>query len=406
MPPDPNKASLFSDRDPHRHAVQRRKFSSLYSMSSLVGYEPFVNNCTSMLTARFTELALAGQTINFQHWLQCYAFDVIGEITFANRFGFLDVGEDKEGVFKAIDQRGQYSTFIGVFPWLHQFLFPRLPTTGGHAFVYNYTLKQISDREKLLKDPKNPGREGPPDIMTKILLAHEENPSKITKLDLITMCQSNIGAGSDTTAITLSSILYHLLKYPQTYRTLQDEIDTAAKKGKISDPVTFKETQDHLPYLNAVIKEALRIHPATGLPMARLVPPTGATISNTFIPGGSTVGINAWVAHRNASIFGSDAAIFRPERWLEKEEEEEEEEAGEKRIEMEKYMLPFGMGSRTCIGKNISLLEMSKLIPQLVRRFDFSLDEREDLRCENRWFVKQMNFRGKVVLRDGGRLET
>ena len=73
---------------------------------------------------------------------------------------------------------------------------------------------------------------------------------------------------------------------------------------------------------------------------------------------------------------------------------------------MEKYMLPFGMGSRTCIGKNISLLEMSKLIPQLVRRFDFSLDEREDLRCENRWFVKQMNFRGKVVLRDGGRLET
>jgi hypothetical protein len=269
-------------------------------MSALIGYEPFVNNCTSMLSSRFFELAETGRTINFQHWLQCYAFDVIGEITFANRFGFLDMGEDEEGVFKAIDSRGEYSTFVGVFPWIHGFLFPLLPKTGGHGYVGRYTMKQVEERQKALKDAKNTGRGGPPDIMTKILLAHEENPEKMTKSDLFSMCQSNIGAGSDTTAITLSSIFYHLLKYPKMYQRLQGEIDTAAKEGRASNPVTFKEAQE-LPYLQAVIKEALRIHPATGLPMQRIVPPEGTTIAGRFIPGGSSVGINAWVAHQNQS---------------------------------------------------------------------------------------------------------
>jgi len=64
--------------------------------------------------------------------------------------------------------------------------------------------------------------------------------------------------------------------------------------------------------------------------------------------------------------------------------------------------MAFGMGSRTCIGKNISLLEMSKLVPQLVRNFNFELDEdlqKEGLKSLNRWFVKQQNFRGKVFAR-------
>ena len=64
MPPDANKASLFSDLNPHRHAFQRRKFSASYTMSSLVGYEDFVNECTSLLTQRFSEIAQTGRTID------------------------------------------------------------------------------------------------------------------------------------------------------------------------------------------------------------------------------------------------------------------------------------------------------------------------------------------------------
>ncbi|KFY96163.1 hypothetical protein V498_02853, partial [Pseudogymnoascus sp. VKM F-4517 (FW-2822)] len=323
MPPDPNKASLFADLNPHRHGVQRRKFASAYSMSSLVGYEPFVNNSQT------------GQNINFAHWFQCYAFDVIGEITFGKRFGFLDMGIDEEGVFNAIDSRGSYSTYVGIFPKLHNILFPLLPSTGGHSYVSSYTKSQIASREALLKDPESQDRDGPPDFVSKFLALRAEDPDKMTTNDIFTICQSNIGAGSDTTAITLSSIFYHLLKHPATYKRLQDEIDAGIAAGAISDPITFKEATQ-LPYLQAVIKEGLRLHSATGLPLSRVVPPFGATLAGQKFPAGSTVGINAWVAHRNTSVYGADANTWRPERWL------EIKEYGQG-ADIERYFFAFGM---------------------------------------------------------------
>lgn len=399
--PDPNRASLFSELNPHRHSIQRRKVANYYSMSSLVGYEGYVDNCTDLLSRRFGELADLGRIVDIQHWLQCYAFDVIGEITFGKRFGFLDMGEDKDGVFKAIDTRGLYSTFVGIWSWIHAWVYPMLPSTGGHAYVSKYTENRIAEKVKLLKDPRSgeKEKEGTPDFVTKILMASENDPKKITRGDLFTTCMSNIGAGSDTTAITLSGILYNLLKYPATCQRLRGEIETAAMEGKVSDPITFKEAQA-LSYLQAVIKEGLRVHPAVGLGLQRIVPAEGTTIAGQFIPGGSTVGINAYVAHQNTSVWGLDADTWRPERWL---EIEQQGRGGE----VEKYFFSLGMGTRTCIGKNISLLEISKLIPQLVRRFDFELDgdvERNGgLVCENRWFVKQQNFRVRILGRDGTR---
>ncbi|APA05859.1 hypothetical protein SS1G_01757 [Sclerotinia sclerotiorum 1980 UF-70] len=402
MPLDSGPETLFTERNPHRHSAQRRKVANHYSMSSLVGYEIYVDNCTELLSRRFGELANSGNIVDLHHWLQCYAFDVIGEITFGKRFGLLDMGEDKDGVFKALDSGTSYSTFAGIWSWVHGFLLPIMPKTGGLAYLVDFTESSISEKIKLLRDPRSGEneREGTPDIMTKILMASEKDPEKITRADLFNTCFANIGAGSDTTAITLSSVLYHLFKHPETYHRLREEIETAAKEGRVSDPVTFKEAHG-LPYLQAVIKEGLRVHPAVGLGLQRVVPAGGTTIANQFIPGGSTVGINAYVAHLNTSVWGLDADTWRPERWL---EIEEQGRGGE----VEKYFFSFGMGSRTCIGKNISLLEINKLIPQLMRRFDFELDtdveENGGLISKSRFFVKQQNFRGRVLNRRGSKI--
>lgn len=99
--------------------------------------------------------------------------------------------------------------------------------------------------------------------------------------------------------------------------------------------------------------------------------------------------MNTWVAHYNSTVFGPDASDFRPERW------DPANTAPEKLAEMERYFLPFGAGTRTCIGKNISILEMSKLVPQLVRRYNFELLSNE-LEYENNWFVKQRNVNVRI----------
>jgi cytochrome P450 len=210
-----------------------------------------------------------------------------------------------------------------------------------------------------------------PDLLSKFLAASEARPEFMTDTLVQTMAVSMAFAGSETTAISLSSVFYFLLKHPQTLARLRAEIDDAARKGNFSDYetglVTWHESQT-LPYLDACVKEAFRLHPAAGLPLERIVPAGGTEIAGHYVKGGTIVGCSAWVIHRNKEIFGYDVDAWRPERWL---VDESLGEADEQRVKlMNGTMLQFGMGSRTCIGKNISLLEIYKLVPTMLRRFE------------------------------------
>ena len=132
---------------------------------------------------------------------------------------------------------------------------------------------------------------------------------------IITWIATNIGAGSDTIAIILRAIFYNLLKQPHSLQKLRKELENAAQAGSVSDPITWNECQK-LPYLDACVKEAERVHPAVGLPLERVVPPGGSKICGQYLKGGTIVGINAWVVHQDKAVFGDDAASWRPERWL------------------------------------------------------------------------------------------
>jgi len=281
-----------------------------------------------------------------------------------------------------------------------------------------------------------------PDLLSKFLAAREARPDFMTDTLVQTMAVSMAFAGSETTAISLSAVFYYLLKNQSALGRLQAELDAAAKEGRFSDYetglVTWHESQT-LPYLDACVKEAFRLHPAPGLPMERVVPEGGLEIAGRFIKGGTIVGCSAWVLHRNENIFGRDVDEYRPERWLPfggdeaalKEATREEREKEEQRIKvMNGTMLQFGMGSRTCIGKNISLLEIYKLVPSMLRRFevcalpphsppvvvvDFTRfvlnagiitqqiefdDPTQEWEITNAWFVKQSNFTTRFRLRE------
>ncbi|KAJ4157809.1 hypothetical protein NW754_009459 [Fusarium falciforme] len=180
------------------------------------------------------------------------------------------------------------------------------------------------------------------------------------------------------------------MTHPDALQKLRDEIDQKLQELGDATRIPFKDTQT-MPYLQACIKEALRLHPATGLPLARVVPQGGATISDTYFPQGTVVGTNTWVAHRNPQVFGEDVEAFRPERWLDSDKQ--------RLSAMESCWVPFGAGSRTCIGKNISLLEMNKLVPVLVREFDFVACDPIKVTHEDYWLVKQRNMTCKVSRR-------
>ena len=149
-------------------------------------------------------------------------------------------------------------------------------------------------------------------------------------------------AGSDSTASTMQSFFWHILDSKPVYQSVVRELEKAVKGGVIpaTGNLSWNESQN-LPYLQACLKEAMRVRPAVGLNITRLVPPEGAELDGHFFPGGTTIATNGWVLHRDKDVFGQDADDFRPERWLEDEEQAKR---------MERYMfqvsspdLPFSL---------------------------------------------------------------
>lgn len=220
----------------------------------------------------------------------------------------------------------------------------------------------------LPKTNDQPQFTGKPDLLSKFVQAYIDRPDFMDQSKVMTMAVSMAFAGSETTAISLSSVFYYLLRTPQYMQRLLDELNAAEFQDMEDGLVTWAESQK-LVYLDAVVKEAFRIHPAAGLPLERIVPPSGAEIGGRHIPGGTIVGCSAWVIHRRPEVFGDDVDNFRPERWLVNEKRNLDEE-NERIKEMNGTLFHFGMGPRTCIGKNISLMEIYKLVPSFLRRFE------------------------------------
>lgn len=123
------------------------------------------------------------------------------------------------------------------------------------------------------------------------------------------------------------------------------------------------------------------------------------------------MGINAWVIHRDPRVWGDDADEFVPERWLGPSEKVAILEANSFAVGLHMSLTSdhclekhandssqFGYGARTCLGKNISLLELTKLLPQLLRQIDFVPVDDRDWEVKTAWFVKQ-KYEVQVKLR-------
>ena len=122
-------------------------------------------------------------------------------------------------------------------------------------------------------------------------------------------------AGSDSTAVVMRTTMYNLLRYPASLARLYEEL------AGLSGPFPTWTEFINLPYLDACVDEAVRLHPPFCLPLERVLGEGGATICGHLLPPGTVVGMNPYVVNRHRSTFGDDADEWRPERWLEGDEE-------------------------------------------------------------------------------------
>jgi cytochrome P450 len=181
-----------------------------------------------------------------------------------------------------------------------------------------------------------------------------------------------------------------------------EKIDSADASGLLDSTHDTTGAGDVIPlpaanklkYLDAVVNESFKLNPAVGLLLERVVPSQGATICGELIPGGMIVGCNAWVVHQNKQVFGDDAHIYRPERWLESEGADPARSA-----KMKSSMFHFGAGARTRIGRNISLMETYKSVPSFLRKVSF-LEPDSAIDQTNTWIARNCGIRGTNVLEE------
>jgi cytochrome P450 len=190
--------------------------------------------------------------------------------------------QNDDGIFEQIKSVLHSGSWLGQVPWMYRICSFLQPLTGNylgvnarHGKIRDYTLQEVQSRKDRGGDRQ--------DILSRLFEVQKANPSEMDITDVISMASSNINAGSDTTAISLRAVIYHLLKNAQCKTKLLDEIDSVMSAESSSAIVTLDQSKE-MPYLQACIYEALRLHPAVGMSLPRTTPSAGIFIGSQFIP--------------------------------------------------------------------------------------------------------------------------
>lgn len=214
---------------------------------------------------------------------------------------------------------------------------------GGTNTSHSFANKVVAERFASTKPQRD---------MLASFIRHGLNQEEVSGEALL-----QIVAGSDTSATTIRIVLLHLLLNPPIYARLQKEIDDGITAGRISAPIKDSEARQ-MPYLQAVIKEGLRMRPPATGAFFKQVPPGGDVIDGKFIPAGTQVGTSSYSIQHSKETFGEDAEVFRPERWI---------EADSDRFEMMKKTVDmvFHSGRYQCLGKLVALMEFNKIFVEV-----------------------------------------
>lgn len=192
-------------------------------------------------------------------------------------------------------------------------------------------------------------------------------------------------AGHETTSGMLTFITYELLKSPVSYAKVREEVDRVLQ-GKPIQP----EHLSKLPYIVAVMREALRLHPPA---TAIAVTPYEDTVlgGEYMIPKGTVVVPQIARIQRDSTVWGEDAEKFKPERMLD----------GNFEALPPKAWIPFGNGARACIGRPFAWQEAIIALATLFQRFDFVMaDESYNLTLKQTLTIKPDNFHIRAIPRD------
>ncbi|KIL58950.1 hypothetical protein M378DRAFT_169922 [Amanita muscaria Koide BX008] len=357
-----------------RHAVRRKGYAPHYTFTNLAKFQPEFHEATFSLVN-------ALENIGGKDPLECLTLfrHLMVDVVTSVSYGF------QANAIKnwAMGLENPLSTAINDFP-KRGILRSAVPTWAWKlvCWIPNSRLRQlcasdnimaefVSARVYEMRSQMNAGKLGDSDkipLLQRLLQYQYSADKPMPDHDTISECMGHLIAGADTTSTTLAYLFWELSRRADIAKKLQTELEEAMPNSRHLPDIS--EIQE-LPYLNAFIKEGLRLYSAAPSLLERVVPSTTKNgLSNENfdllgygLPPGTVVSTQAWSMHRDADVFPS-ADTFMPERWLQPFSTPEE------LTRMSQYMMPFGTGTRVCGGQNLAQVMLKIAVAALARNFD------------------------------------
>jgi cytochrome P450 len=362
--------SIITAVDPEDSAYIRKCFAPAFSSRAFRLQEPILHRYASLLTSRLRETVESGQDeVDMFRWFNFYTFDCFGDLAFGESFQCLERGTFHEWVARLF-QFGKLLGAIGIvrlYPNLTAFLLKLIPKSLITAQEGHNQLMRDKVQRRLER-----GFDGP-DLMSEIAIQgfNTDEGGKGLPVEVVASSLAFLAvAGSEPLAVTLGGAMNYLLHNPEKLGILQHEIRQRFTSG---EEITVEASKE-LPYLTAVLNEALRLCPGVRWIPPRRVPEGGAVICGSWLPGGTPVSFSNSAMNREPSSW-HDAKGFHPERWLPKAAANPKSPFyGDKRHAAQPFML---LAPTSCMGHQIAWAEMRLGLARFLWTFDVALPDKE-----------------------------
>ncbi|KAK4225456.1 cytochrome P450 [Podospora fimiseda] len=365
--------NIFSQTDTELHDKRRKQIAPGYSgrenLELEVDIDKRVQEFLNLINRKYVSTDTECRPMDLAKKIQYFTMDVISAVAFGKPFGMLiedrDIGDFIKSSEEGLTIGNLFMSFglawLTQAPGLGKLLGPKPTDKTGFGAMMRACFEVVGDR---IANPD----ENRHDMMASFIR------HGVLGDDLKTEVLEQLVAGSDTTAGAIRGILLYILAHPRVQAKLQKEIDETVRSGRVAavgEGIISQNLAKSLPYMQAVIREGLRIWPPVLNYLPKDVPKGGDTLTlaggkKVWLPGGTNIGVSTLVMHHDKELYGEDADMFRPERWFEKDQ-------GKLAAMTRVNDLTFGHGKWQCLGKNVAQMEINKCLFELFRSFDWAL---------------------------------
>jgi len=364
------------------------------------GLFPYFVRCSDSLAGKWHEAISSGESgqaaiINVNSWISKATLDAVGAGAFGYDFGALENTDNKFTksymglAFGAFGMASKGRLFVmsalrwapnGFIRWMVE----RDKRPGmvmarkNRGYAHEVAAKLIEEKKEELKNGASQR-----DLLSLLVKSSSAlRPEwRLNDEEIVAQVRTIMFAGHEPTAKTLTFGLWELAKKHHIQERLRTEIMETLEKIRSRGDSGFSANDfNSMPYLLAVGKEILRLHPigidvtrvATKddvLPLTKpILGTSGKVYRELHVPAGTLVSVSIVGYNLNKDLWGPDAYEFRPERWLNMKEPESP-------VGVYGNLTTFSGGIMSCIGWRFAVVEMHTFLVTLIRQFDFSLPE-------------------------------